>query len=81
MHRAVVDAIVRTPGRPASDDDRHDVISIFAARLTQSPGSITPPDVEPLREVGLTDRDIAELVGLVSYFNCLNRVAIGLALH
>lgn len=39
---------------------------------------MTEDDLTPLRAVGLSDRDILDLVQVVSYFNYINRVADGL---
>ena len=36
---------------------------------------MTKNDIEPLRAVGLTDRDILDTVQVISYFNYINRVA------
>lgn len=77
----LIDAIVRAPAWPSSEDDRLDVITMFAAQLTASPRSIAATGIERLRSVGLTDRDIVELVNLIGYYNGLNRIAIGLALR
>jgi uncharacterized peroxidase-related enzyme len=79
--RDLVDAVTRAPTWPASDDDRLDVIAIFAARLTQSPQAVGVDDIERLRSVGLTDTQIHELVNVVSYYNCLNRMTAGLGLR
>jgi len=77
----LIDSVTRAPSWPASDDDRLDVIAIFAARLTQSPQAISPDDIARLRSVGLADSQIHELVNVVSYYNCLNRMTAGLGLH
>jgi uncharacterized peroxidase-related enzyme len=79
--RWLVDAVTRAPTWPASDDDRLDVIAIFAARLTQSPQAVCADDIARLRSVGLGDGEIHELVNVVSYYNCLNRMTAGLGLR
>jgi uncharacterized peroxidase-related enzyme len=79
--RWLVDAIVRAPAWPSSEDDRLDVITMFAAQLTAAPRSIAATGIDRLRSVGLTDRDIVELVNLIGYYNCVNRVAAGIALR
>ena len=66
---------------PASDDDRLDVLTMFARKLTSDPSSIAVRDVELLRSVDFTDLDIVDLVNLVGYCNYVNRVAIALGLR
>ena len=44
-------------------------------KLTSAPGAIKEADLEPLREHGLTDRDIHDAVQVISYFNYINRIA------
>ena len=77
----LVDSLCRAPWWPATDDDRLDVITMFAARLTQAPQSVAAVHVDRLRAVGLTDGQIHELVNVVSYYNCLNRMTAGLGLN
>ena len=36
---------------------------------------MTADELAPLRDVGLTDRDIHDAVQVISYFNYINRVA------
>jgi uncharacterized peroxidase-related enzyme len=79
--RWLVEAVVRAPGWPASDNDRLDVLAMFAARLTQSPRAVGADDITRLRDVGLDDSQIHELVNVVSYYNCLNRMTAGLGLR
>ena len=47
----------------------------FAEKLTLTPSEMTPGDVAGLREAGLTDEDIHDVVQITSYFNSLNRSA------
>lgn len=41
---------------------------------------MTRDDVESLRGAGFTDRDILDIVEVISYFNYINRVADGLGI-
>jgi len=50
----------------------------FAEHLTRSPGSMTPTDVESLRTTGFTDRDVLDIVEVISYYAYANRIADGL---
>ena len=43
-----------------------------------SPREIRRRDHDPLREVGLDDRAILEIVEITAYFNFVNRLADGL---
>ncbi len=77
----ILNAVTRAPGWPASDDDRLDIITLFAARLTRSPRSMAEEDILRLRTVDLTDHDIVDLANLVSYYNYVNRIAVSLGLR
>ncbi|MGO9875189.1 MAG: carboxymuconolactone decarboxylase family protein [Acidimicrobiia bacterium] len=77
----ILNAVARAPGWPASDDDRLDIITLFAARLTRSPRSMAEEDIVRLRTVDLTDHNIVDLANLVSYYNYVNRIAVSLGLR
>jgi hypothetical protein len=47
----------------------------FALKLTKRPSAMEPADLERLRDVGLSDVDILDVVEVVGYFNYINRVA------
>ena len=47
----------------------------FAVRLTKTPATMAPPDVEDLRRVGFDDRGILQITLIASWFNYINRVA------
>lgn len=49
-----------------------------AEKLTSAPVAMTDSDLDELRTEGLSDRDILDLTLIVSYFNFVNRVALGL---
>jgi uncharacterized peroxidase-related enzyme len=50
----------------------------FAERLTNTPNDMTSSDVEELRDQGLVDEDILDLVQLIGYFNYVSRLATAL---
>jgi uncharacterized peroxidase-related enzyme len=50
----------------------------YAHKLTTQPDAVTEEDVRHLREQGLSDKDILVANLIVSYFNFVNRVALGL---
>jgi uncharacterized peroxidase-related enzyme len=49
-----------------------------ADKLTSAPSAMTESDLGELRAVGLSDSDILDLTLVVSYFNFVNRIALGL---
>jgi uncharacterized peroxidase-related enzyme len=50
----------------------------FAEKLALTPAQIERQDVETLKEAGLDDRAISDLVQVVAYFSYINRIAEGL---
>ncbi len=53
----------------------------YALELTLRPWAIVEQDLAPLRDAGLSDRDIVDANQVVSYFNYVNRVADGLGIE
>ena len=47
----------------------------YAVKLSVDERNVGEADLGPLREVGLTDREIHDAVQVISYFNYINRVA------
>ena len=54
---------------------------LFAEKLTLQPSTISKLDIENLSNFNLSDKEISEVVQIVSYFNYINRVADGLGLE
>lgn len=50
----------------------------YAVKLTVSPRAMQRRDVDRLRAVGFTDRDVLELCEVVAYYAYANRIADGL---
>lgn len=50
----------------------------YAFKLTTAPHAMVETDVQQLRDCGLTDEDILTINLIASYFNFVNRVALGL---
>jgi uncharacterized peroxidase-related enzyme len=50
----------------------------YARKLTMKPGKMKKKDVEKLRGKDFTDGEILEINQVVSYFNYVNRTAVGL---
>ena len=53
----------------------------YAVQLTERPAGIEQSDIAGLREVGLSDEEILSLNLIVSYFNFVNRIAMGLGVE
>jgi len=50
----------------------------YASKLTLSPAEIREPDLQLLRDQGLSDLDILNLVEVTAYYAYANRIADGL---
>ncbi len=53
----------------------------YALKLTEKPWEVVEDDVEGLRRQGLNDEDILAVNLVASYFNFVNRVALGLGVE
>lgn len=53
----------------------------YAHMLTQEPEKISKDDIENLKEAGFSDEDILNINLIVSYFNFVNRIALGLGVE
>jgi uncharacterized peroxidase-related enzyme len=47
----------------------------FLEKLTLRPAEVSPADMAPLREAGLSDEEIEDGIHVCSIFNTINRVA------
>lgn len=52
----------------------------YAVKLTCTPGAMIEADVEALRTVGFTDRDVLDICEVVAYYAYANRIADGLGI-
>ncbi len=52
----------------------------YATKLTLTPSEVTASDVEALRGVGFSDRDVLDIVEVTAYYAYANRVADGLGI-
>ena len=50
----------------------------YVEKLTRSPRDMVESDVENLRSVGYTDRDILDIATVTAYYAYVNRIADGL---
>ena len=53
----------------------------YSEKLTREPGRVERSDVDALRDVGFTDRDILHIVEVTAYYAYANRVADGLGIE
>jgi uncharacterized peroxidase-related enzyme len=60
--------------RTAKLDPRQRAIIDWATRATLCPEALSEADLEPLRVVGLSDRDLLGVAEVVGYYNYANRV-------
>ncbi len=58
-------------------DGKDRALLTFARKLNHTPGEMRGEDIDRLRSAGFTDRNIFDVVALVSYFNFMNRIADG----
>ncbi|OLS27946.1 MAG: hypothetical protein HeimC2_09740 [Candidatus Heimdallarchaeota archaeon LC_2] len=58
--------------------NRERVFCNYAVKLTLTPGEMKESDLEPLRQVGLSDYGILDLNQIVAYFAYANRTVNGL---
>ena len=61
--------------------DRQSRMLRYAVKLTTFPEKVRESDIDGLREVGFADRDILDINLVVSYFNFVNRIALGLGVE
>lgn len=57
---------------------RKQAILSYAESLTKKPNQVTEEDIKRLRSYDLSDKEILEIALIISYFNFVNRMALGL---
>ena len=70
--------LVSVNWRQADLPPREAAIAEYAELLTRAPDEVTREDLEPLREVGMDDHQIMEVVQVIGMFNMTNRVSTAL---
>ena len=73
-----IDAVLLGDADAAALSDRKHALIAYSRALTTDPGSITEADVAALRDAGLSDTAILDTALVASYFNFVNRTALGL---
>lgn len=78
LHEITGDALwvgkVEVNYRRAHLSARERAIADYALQITRAPEEIEPADLDTLRTVGLSEREIIEAAGVAAYFNFSNRV-------
>jgi uncharacterized peroxidase-related enzyme len=67
--------------RQADLAPRERALCDFAVRLTHLAADVDETDVDALRAVGLSDRDISDAIQVIGYFNYVTRVADGVGIE
>jgi uncharacterized peroxidase-related enzyme len=76
----MVDAVVRDP-LAATVPPRMQAIARYAVKLTAEPWAMTAADLDPMRAIGLSEVEIADVNYICGYFNLMNRLASGLGVE
>jgi uncharacterized peroxidase-related enzyme len=69
---------IATNWRHAELDDRQRAVCDYAERLTAEPRRMQESDLRALRDVGLTDHEVWDVVEIASMYNFTNRMALAL---
>ncbi len=75
-----MDALCRDP-EGGSLSPRFRALANYVIKLARAPSSLGPQDLDPLRNAGLSDRDIHDACAVASYFCFVNRMANGLGVE
>jgi uncharacterized peroxidase-related enzyme len=67
--------------RSAGLDDRGQTMLEYAEKLTKNPESIGKGDVDTMIAAGFSDEDVLNINLITSYFNFVNRIALGLGVE
>lgn len=62
-------------------DEKQSILVGYAVKLTNSPDEIQEEDIDELSDVGFSDENILNINLVASYFNFVNRVALGLGVE
>lgn len=67
--------------RAVEVEEKKRLLLEYAEQLTVSPNKITQDDIDKIKADGWTDEDILLVNLIVSYFNFVNRIALGLGVE
>ena len=74
-------AAIELDYRSAALGERRLAMLAYADKLTRTPGRVKRADVDDLRDVGFSDRDVLDIVEVAAYYAYANRVADGLGVE
>ena len=75
-----MDALRRDPEGCSLPPRRRALVG-YAIKLARAPASLAEEDLAPLRNLGLSDRDIHDACAVASYYCFVNRMANGLGVE
>lgn len=61
--------------------DRERALITYAIKLNDSPSEVTKSDLQIVRDAGVSDRGLHDLVNCIAYFAYANRVVAGLGVR
>lgn len=61
--------------------DNQQLLVDYAIKLTNNPSKMTKNDVADLRKCGYSDKEVLDITLIISYFNFVNRIALGLGVE
>lgn len=67
--------------RKADLSPRERALCDFAVKLTHLATEVEDADIDALRAVGLSDRDVSDAIQVIGYFNYVTRVADGVGIE
>lgn len=68
-------------GSHDSMTDRERALCDYAVKLTRTPWEMRESDLQPMRDAGLSDRDVLDAALITCYFAYVNRLADGLGIE
>lgn len=72
----IADQLIK--GTTTGLSDREAAMVAYATALTESPSSISQEEVDQLKAVGISDREILDVAQVAAYFAYANRIVLGL---
>lgn len=75
-----IDTVLQGDGEEVLSE-REQALVAYARALTTAPGAVTQDDIAALRDRDLSDTAILDTAMVTSYFNFVNRMALGLGVN
>jgi uncharacterized peroxidase-related enzyme len=74
-------ALIQQNLETAKLSDKQQAIASYAIKLTINPNEMNESDIKNLHQNGFTDEEILDITLIVSYFNFVNRIVLGLGVE